>query len=522
MYMTQSLRRAAQNGGERIATIDGIDRRSWLETSWRVQRLAGGLAALDVKAGHRVAVLSYNSARYLESYFAIFWLGAVCVPLNTRWSLEELVYGLTDSTPEVLLVDGAFVGMASDLCKRCPSIRHVILTAGDASIDRSVIDYETLLARSDPADAASVAGDALALICYTGGTTGRSKGVMLSHLNLWSGALAFGHDVQDLASRETVMLNVMPLFHIGGTVLMLATVLGGGCNVFMANFEPRAVLGVMQNDKITHVLLAPTMVRMILDQPDIRKFDLSCLKTLGYGGGPMSQAQIEEAMQKLPGIRLFQGYGQTELSPYVSILRPENHALDGPGSGKLRSVGRLGICSDGIIADPSGKELPRGEIGELLVRGPHTMQGYWNKPAETAAALVNGWVRTGDAGYVDDDGFIFLVDRMKDMIVSGGEKIYSSEVENALASHPAVATGVVIGIPDEKWGEAVHAIIVLKDGYHPTADDIIAHCRALIAGYKCPRSVEFRTEPLPLASLGKVLKRELREPYWSGRDSSLV
>ncbi len=522
MYMTQAFRRSAQSGGERIATIDGAQRRSWRETGDRVQRLASGLASLGVKSGDRVAVLALNSAPYFESYFGIWWVGAACVPLNTRWSFEELVYGIEDSSPDVLIVDGNFAPMAADLRKRCPGLLHIIQTGPKAPADTTLIDYEALLARSGPIEPVLVPGDALAFICYTGGTTGRPKGVMLSHLNLWSSALGFGHDVPGLASRDTVSLDVMPLFHIGGAEPVLSVVLAGGCSVFMPAFEPHGLLKVLQDEKITHVLMVPMMVRMVLDQPDIAKFDLSALRTLGYGAAPMSQAQIEEVMQKFPGIELYQGYGQTELAPYISILRPENHVLEGPGSGKLRSVGRPGICVEAIIADPSGKELPRGENGELLLRGPNMMLGYWKKPAETAATIVNGWVRTGDAGYMDEEGFVFLVDRMKDMIISGGENVYSTEVENALASHPAVAIPIVIGIPDRKWGEAVHAIIVLREGAQATEEEIIAHCRSQIAGYKCPRSVVFRTDPLPLSGAGKILKRELRDPYWAGKNSALV
>lgn len=522
MYITQMFRRAAQGNAAGLATIDKTGRRTWSETSKRVERLAGGLASLDLCEGDRVAVLSLNSARVFETYFSIFWLGAVCVPLNTRWSFEELVYGLADSTPVILLVDESFAGIAPDLKARCPSVRHIVLMTPESTHDGDFVHYEKLLGASEPVEPVVVAGEALAVICYTGGTTGRSKGVMISHLGLWASAVSFSNDLRGFGCERVVTLSVLPLFHMGGVHPMLSTVLGRGCNVFLHSFDPRSVLSLIQREKITYMLLVPTMLRMVLDQPDIATFELSSLKMMGYGAAPISQAMVEETMAMFPGLQLHQGYGQTELSPYISVLLPENHVVEGPDSGKLRSVGRCGSCSEAIIADSSGRELPRGQAGELLIRGPNTMLGYWRKPDETAATLVNGWVRTGDAAYMDKDGFIFLIDRIKDMIISGGENIYSSEVENALASHPAVATGVAIGVPDQKWGEAVHAIVVLREGQNATAQEIMAHCRSLIAGYKCPRSVEFRIEPLPLSGAGKILKRELRKPYWEGRESSIV
>ena len=345
---------------------------------------------------------------------------------------------------------------------------------------------------------------------------------MLSHLNLWSSAVAFGNDIRDLARDTSRTLNVMPLFHSGGAETMFTTVIGAGCNVFLPSFLPQTFLQALEDEKITHASIVPTMVRLVLDSIGERKRDLSALKVLVYGAAPMSQAQIEEAMEKLPGVDLQQGYGQTELAPYVSTLRPEYHVLSGPGSGKIRSIGKVGYCSEAYIADSDGKELPRGEVGELRVRGPNVMLGYWRKPKETAATIDNGWIRTGDAGYMDEDGFIFLIDRLKDMIVSGGENIYSSEVENALAMHPAIATAVAIGIPNERWGEAVHAVVMLREGHRATAEEIINHCHGLIAGYKCPRSVEFRSDPFPVSGAGKILKRELRMPYWAGRNSALV
>ncbi|MGN6145540.1 MAG: class I adenylate-forming enzyme family protein [Mesorhizobium sp.] len=522
MYLTQSFRRAAQLGGAKTAVIDGEERRSWNEVDMRVRRLAGALAGLGVGKGDRVLILAMNSGRYLEVYHACFWIGAVCVPISTRWVLDELSYAVEDSEPSVLLVDPAMRDKALALRDHGELDIPIIEVSPLPPPVAGLLDYERLIEQAEPRDALSVSGDTMAMICYTGGTTGKAKGVMLSHLAIWSSALAFGLEVRDLSSESTVTLLVMPLFHIGGVQAMFSTVIGGGCNTFLPSFDAVRFLETVHREKVTHTVLVPTMVRMLIDLPDLATYDVSSLKVLTYGAAPMSQAQIEETLRKLPGINLQQGYGQTELAPYISALKAEEHRLDGPHTERLRSAGRASVCCEVIIADPDGREVPRGALGEILVRGPNVMLGYWRKPQETASTLIDGWVHTGDAGYMDEDGFIFIIDRLKDMIVSGGENIYSSEVENALASHPAVATGVVIGVPHERWGEAVHAIVVLRKGHEASAQDLIDHCRARIAGYKCPRSVEFRDQPLPVSGAGKILKRELRKPYWEGRASAVV
>lgn len=507
MLLTQSFRRAVQTRASYLASIDGNERWTWSQLQARVIRLAGALQSLGLKKGDRVAALALNSARYKEIYYAAFWIGAVIVPLNTRWSFEEVVYGLNDSEPSVLFVDAEFLPQAAPLKARCPTLAHLVAINSGALA--GMHGYEHLIDRGAAVEPADVADNDLAMICYTGGTTGRSKGVMLSQLSLWSSLMAYTADT-GLIGASTVSLHVMPMFHIGGVQNVFATVLHAGLDIFHASFQPQACLRAISEHGVTHIVLVPTMIRMLLDQPDLSQYDLSSLKTLIYGAAPMSEAQIREAVHKLPHIKMQQGYGQTELSPFIATLRPEYHTLDGVQSDRVRSAGQACLCAEIAVTDPDGIELPRGAIGEVRVRGPHAMLGYWRKPNETAAAMVDGWILTGDAGYMDDEGFLFLVDRLKDMIVSGGENIYSSEVENAISTHPAVATGVVIGIPDDKWGEAVHAIIRLRDGHDASEADIIAHCRALIAGYKCPRSVSFRNTPFPVSGAGKILKRELR------------
>jgi acyl-CoA synthetase (AMP-forming)/AMP-acid ligase II len=522
MLLTQALRRLGQLAPKQIATVDGVERRSWAEVCDRVARLAGGLKGLGVKPGERVAILALNSTRYMETYFAILWMGGVVVPLNIRWSFEELAYGLTDSEPDVLFIDKTFLAQLPGLRERWPRLRHVVFIGDHADAGPDAIRYESLIADNEPTATAQLPSDALAVICYTGGTTGLAKGVMLSHLAIWSSSVALTVDYAHLSDASTIFLHAMPLFHIGGSAVMFAVTIAGGRHVFLPGFNPQTLLKTIEEEKVTHTQLVPTMVRMVLDCPDFAASDVSSLRTLVYGAAPMSTAQIEETMSKLPRVNLQQGYGQTELAPYISSLRPRDHVTSGERAQRLRSAGYAGLCSEIVINGPDGEELPHGDVGEVCVRGPHVMSGYWRKPEETRAALVNGWVKTGDAGYMDEDGFVFLVDRIKDMIVTGGENVYSTEVENAIARHPAVGTTVVIGIPSEKWGESVHAIVILRSGQAVTESELIEHCRKYVAGYKCPRSVEFRTEPLPVSGAGKILKRELRKPYWEGRSSRVV
>jgi len=522
MLLTQSLRRLRQIAAKRIATVDGAERRTSAEVCDRVARLGGGLKGLGVRPGDRVAILALNSARYMETYFAILWMGGVVVPLNTRWSFEELAYGLTDSEPDVLFIDRTFLPQLPGLRERWPGLRHVVFIGDPADAGPDTVRYESLIAEQEPIAAAPLPPEALAVICYTGGTTGLAKGVMLSHLAVWSSSVALSIDYAHLSDASTIFLHAMPLFHSGGSAVLFAVTIAGGRHVFLPGFNPQTLLATIQEERVTHTQLVPTMVRMMLDCPDFAAYDVSSLRTLIYGAAPMSPAQIEETLTKLPHVNLQQGYGQTELAPYISSLRPRDHVTSGERAQRLRSAGYAGLCSEVVINGPDGKELPYGTVGEVCVRGPHVMSGYWRKPEETSAALVNGWVKTGDAGYMDEDGFIFLVDRIKDMIVTGGENVYSTEVENAIARHPAVGTTVVIGIPDEKWGESVHAIVILRSGHTATESELIEHCRKYIAGYKCPRSIEFRTEPLPVSGAGKILKRELRKPYWEGRPSRVA
>jgi acyl-CoA synthetase (AMP-forming)/AMP-acid ligase II len=375
--------------------------------------------------------------------------------------------------------------------------------------------YEQLLLQAAPVPDALRRGDDLAGIFYTGGTTGFPKGVMLSHTNLCTSALSVYSD--EVVHDNGTYLHVAPMFHLADMGFANAQWLGAATHAILPSFEPASLLDTIERDRVTSVLLVPTMIQMLVDHPAIgAPRDLGSLRTIIYGASPISEPLLERVMAVLPAVGFVQGYGMTELSPIATLNGVFHHSVEGRKLGKLSSAGRAARCMEVRIVDAEDREVPHGTVGEVVVRGPNVMLGYWNQPELTAQAVRDGWMHTGDGAWMDDDGFIFIADRMKDMIVSGGENVYSGEVENAVARHPAVAACAVIGIPDERWGETVHAVVVPKAGAVVTTDELIAHCRTLIAGYKCPRSVAF-VEQLPLSGAGKVLKATLREPFWRGR-----
>ena len=515
MYMTQGLRRAAKLTPERIALISDGRSLSWSELLDRVARLAGALKKLGLRPEDRVAMLSLNSSRYAEYYYATFWAGGNVVPMNIRWSMPEHVYSINDSEARFLIVDDTFADAGREVAEQCPSIDFVI-HAGDGESPKGMLSYEGLVAEARPAEDAFRNGEDLAGIFYTGGTTGFPKGVMLPHRALWTSALCFGTGVAVTSTDR--MLHAVPLFHIAGSAMLFSVTTFGGSHAIIPAFEPKVFLKAVRTFNPTLSLLVPTMIAMLLREPDLKTTDTSSLHRLIYGASPITEAVLKEAMAKMPETSFIHGYGQTELAPLATLLGSEYHVLEGSKSQKIRSVGQPIVAVEVEIVDPEGHELPRGDVGEVRVRGANAMHGYWNKPEETAATLKDGWVHTGDGGYMDDDGFVYIVDRVKDMIITGGENVYSAEVENAIMQYPGLAECAVIGIPDDQWGEAVHAIVVPREGHMPAADAIKAHCRKLIAPFKCPRGVDVRPEPLPKSGAGKIQKFELREPFWRHRD----
>jgi acyl-CoA synthetase (AMP-forming)/AMP-acid ligase II len=507
MYLTQSLHRNLQQDPDRAATICRDRTRTMAESVDRIARLAGALVGLGVQRGDRVGILALNSDRYQEYFHAVPWMGAAINPVNIRWSAAEIAYSLVESDTRVLFVDDAFAPMIPALREQFPGLSTVI-HCGDGDLPAGAVSYETLVADNAPVEDTRTGGDDLLGVFYTGGTTGHPKGVMLSHNNVLVsaiGSLASGHFV----SPGGRLLHTAPLFHLAGIAAWAAGCQVGSTHVIVPMFSPAEVMRAIAEHQVTDALLIPTMIQMLVDDPGVADTDMSSLLHLVYGASPISEAVLERARKVFPAAGFTQAYGMTELSPCATLLTPADH--DNPAL--HRSAGRAAPHVEVRIVDPNDMEVPRGEVGEVIVRGDNVMLGYWNRPEDTAAAVRDGWMHTGDGGRMDENGYLFIVDRIKDMIITGGENVYSAEVENALAGHPAVAACAVIGVPDPDWGERVHAVVVLLPGQQATAEDVRAHCKTLIAGYKAPRSVDF-VDALPMSGAGKILKRDLRERYW--------
>jgi len=476
----------------------------------RVRRLIGGLQSLGVGRGDRFAIMTLNSPEYVEMYHAAFLGGGVVNPLNLRLAPKELAYVLRDSGTKVCFVDGFFAGLI-DKVKEEAGLEHVVLIGG-GDVPHTVT-YDDLIA-----SAPSVLPDEgeetdPVVLMYTGGTTGLPKGVLLDQRAEMLNAY---HVMMKLRmGAETVNLLQTPMFHAASMFSILGGPAVGAHSVIQPLFDPAGVMNTVEKYQPTVTVMVPTMIGLTMAHADFRPSGLGSFTDLVYGASPMPQALLEKVLSLYPSMNIWQGYGMTESSSVICMLGPDEHRKGGK---YLRAAGSpfTGVVLS--IQDEEGNELPVGQPGEVCVRAGNYMIEYWNKPEATAEVFRGGWYHTGDAGYLDDEGYLYLVDRVKDMIVTGGENVYSTEVENAIASHPAVLQVAVIGVPSEKWGEAVHAIVVPRPGHTVAEQEIIDHAREWIAGYKVPKSVEFRTDPLPLSGAMKVLKRDLREPYWEGHE----
>jgi len=475
-----------------------------------VLRLADAMhTELGLNRGDRFAVMSCNSHQYLELYHAGFLGAGIINPLNLRLAAKELQFILADSGCEVVFVDVMFAErFARDIAEvrnQLP-IRHVVLI-GDGDVPHDVL-YESLIEAGRPIVPAEPDEDDPAVLMYTGGTTGLPKGALLDQraetLNLYHIGLVVSF------ADTRVYLHQTPMFHAASMAAILGIPAGGGQSVFVPLFEPEGVMAAIEQYQVNWTTMVPTMIAMVLDHPQFRPERLASLTDLAYGASPMPAGLLERLMSLLPGTGIWQGYGMTECSSVLTFLTAQDHRAGGP---RLRSAGRPMIGIDLTIQDENGKHLGAGEDGEVCARAGNFMQRYWNRPEETASAFRDGWYRTGDEGHTDAEGYVYLVDRVKDMIVTGGENVYSIEVENAISTHPAVEQVAVIGIPHPTWGEQVHAIVVLRAGARATAAELRDHARLTIANYKVPKSIEFRTDPIPLSGAMKPLKRELRQPY---------
>jgi len=490
-------RHAAERGGERVYWTP---RRAWTFAElWDAAgRAAAGLARHGVGRGTRVACLTKHTAECVALVLGACRLGAVCMPVNWRLAPAEIGYIVKDGRARFMMADEAFFSSAGEI---------TLVTE----------EFGAWAAAFDPIEGNLVPSlDDTALQLYSSGTTGLPKGVELTHRNLAQGMMTAVPEAIGYRGAPDVMLNVLPTYHIAGVGVGLLTATRGGMSVLYPDFDPARAIAAIAEHRVTHAFLVPAMIQFMLQAPGASQADYSSLKGISYGASPISEKVLVEALRTFK-CDFMQVYGLTETTGAITLLSPEDHDPDGPKRELLRSAGKP---IEGValrVVDPAGeKDCAEGQVGEVWIRSLQNMKGYWGNDRATKSAFVDGWFRSGDAGYLKN-GYLFLHDRIKDMILSGAENIYPAEVENVLMQHPALADGAVIGVPDEQWGEAVKACVVLKPGAKASAAEIIEFMRGRIAHFKCPKSVDF-LEAIPRNPTGKILKRVLREPYWRGRE----
>jgi long-chain acyl-CoA synthetase len=484
----------------------------------RLLRLASAMKSeLGTRPRSRFAVLAMNGHEYLELYHAAMFGTGIINPLNIRFTPSELAYVINNSSSRVVFTDPVFAPLVVQAREAGARIDNVVVMGGgptdQSGVEGADLGYEDLLKAGEPVMPPEPRETDAAILMYTGGTTGFPKGALLEQraevLNVYHVLLAIG------LREERRFLFQSPMFHAAVVAGVLGIPATGATSVTIPLFDPGLVVRVIEEQKIDTTMVIPVMLSMLERVEGFSPERLQTLRQLVYGASPIPRDLLDRWLEMLPDTEFFQGYGMTEAASVLTMLGPEDHRRGGDA---LASAGRPVFGVELQITDSMGNVLPRGEPGEVCARGGNLMRQYWRKPEETKAVVRDGWYRTGDMGFIDADGLLHLTDRMKDMIVTGGENVYSIEVENVISSHPAVEDVAVIGIPSESWGEAVHAIVVLHQGMKATAEELIEYARQFIAGFKVPKSVEFRDGPLPMSGAFKPLKRELRRSYWEDRE----
>lgn len=506
-------RAQARARGAQAAVLFEGEAMSYAELDRRSNQVANALIAAGVTPGARISMLSKNHPRWFEAFFGAAKARACLAPINARLAAPEVAFVLADSEPDVFFVGEDFFETAEQAVVALERRPRLIALTGSHPGFEPFEAWREAAGATDPALAEQPSDDVLQL--YTSGTTGRPKGVVLTNRN-YRRFMEMAEDVEGFAyAPEERVLIVMPLFHVAGTNVSFSGLAQGGTLVLMRDFVPAEALRLVEAQGVAHAFLAPAMILMLLQTPQIGQTRLSSLRSIAYGASPISEGVLRQA-QAVFGCGFIQFYGMTESAGAGTSLSPAAH--EGPG--KLRSCGRAWPDVEVAVLDPEGAPTPAGQVGEIAIRGDIVMDRYWNRPEATAETVRNGWLFTGDAGYFDEEGFLYIHDRLKDMIVTGGENVYPAEVENAIFGCPGVADVAVIGVPSERWGEEVKAVVVPAADADPDPQAVIAWARARIAGYKAPKSVDF-VEALPRNPSGKVLRRELRAPYWAGRDRAV-
>ena len=516
------VRHAARIFGNKTGVVCGEKRFTYHEFAGRCDRLSEALLNLGVKTGDRVAFVSFNCHRLLEAYYGVPQISAILLPLNVRLSAEELGYILADSAPRILFFDPEFAPVIETLLPKLPCRDNCFPLQAPGPEWAHPQIYDELLAAATPRQFDEIAIDenSVAELFYTSGTTAYPKGVMLTHRNLYLHGLSVAHALQ--LSDADVGLYTVPLFHVNSWGAPHTLSLSGARHVILRRFDPATTLNLIQRERVTQLQMVPTMAIALINHLGFHQFDVSSVRSLMVGGAPSNTALIHQLEQHFPTASVAGGYGLTETSPVVTIAWVKDHLKNADAATLLRRKATAGYVIAGVetrIVDASGRDVrPDGrQVGEVIIRGDGVMAGYWNQPEETTQALRGGWLHTGDLATVDEEGYILIVDRIKDMVLSGGENIATAEIERVLNAHPAVLESAVIAVPDPQWGEVAKALVTLRPEQTATEEELLTHCRRHLAGFKAPKSVEF-CDLLPKGGTGKILKRALREPYWRGHE----
>lgn len=510
MTVNYCLRRARRYYGRSIAIHHEDQQITYARFYDMVENSARKLAGLGAAKGDRIAVLMQNSPEYLDLYYSTARAGALIVPLNTRWHVNEIIYTLADSGSKLLFVDERFAPLAPQIRAGETALEHVVF-AGAGNCPSGLVDWKTTPAAGvlpcDEPDENDLVG-----LFYTSGTTGGPKGAMLSHRNVYSNAVhSLLPPVRFLT--EGNWLHAAPMFHLADAGAIHALTLCGITHCFLSSFDAEATLRAIERYRITSLVLVPTMLNMVLNHPNFDRYDLSSLKRVTYGASPMPLPLLKQAMEKLE-CEFAQGYGMTEVSPLLTMLGHEDHRFENANGSfsPVRSAGKPVTGVEVRVVDNDDNDVPVGHVGEVIARGPNIMQGYWKRPEVNREVLRGGWMHTGDLGAFDEEGFLYILDRKKDMIKTGSENVYSPEVESVLCAHPAVLEASVIGVPHATWGETIRAVVVTRPGESLTEQQIIDWCRERLTHFKCPTSAVF-TGALPKGGTGKVQKNVLRERF---------
>jgi long-chain acyl-CoA synthetase len=510
MYVLGDVpKKGATLNPDKTAIVFENRRITFKELDERVNRLANAFIGLGCKKGDRLAILSENTHKYMEVYFAAAKAGMSVTPLNFRLSDTELAYIVNDSESVLFLAGDGYEGRSQTIKSQLKHINNYV------SLDNrseSHLFYEDILRESSVDEPrVPVNENDMVILMYTGGTTGLPKGVMLSHRNILSAM--YGLIISFTITRHDIECFILPLFHISLWPVLCALMVGGTA-VIVRRPDLQNLLQAIQKEKCTHIVLVPTLLNWILDLSNIDEFDLTSLRLITYAGSPMPAEVLKKCIGKFGNI-FAQGYGLTEAAPLVTTLHPEDHFFDGPKAKLLMSVGKEGATVHVRVVDENDEPVNPGQVGEIVARGKNIMMGYWKNSDLTTQALRGGWLHTGDLGTLDEEGYIYLVDRKADMIVTGGENVYPKETEDILYSHPAVFECAVVSAPDEKWGERVQAVVVLKKGYPVTEEEMIRYCKQRLAGYKCPKKIEF-WDDLPKTTVGKIKRKDVKQHFWEG------